>query len=98
MRALPSFNPRGLQPVNLPEIFIRVLKWVLAAASALPFFSCDNYRAAEPVVTQYVKVTSVNRDTVISISNEKLSPMVGVSFTETLSDTAIVSISSDTAF
>ena len=76
----------------------RILKLVLAVSSAFAVFSCDNYRPAEPVISQNVKVINVNRDTVIGISNEKLATTARISFTETLSDTALVRISPDTAF
>lgn len=71
---------------------------MLALSSALILFSCDNYRAAEPVFTQYVKVKDVNSDTMVVIYNEKSSTTASIAFRETLSDTALVRISPDTAF
>lgn len=60
--------------------------------------SCNNYREADPVITLYAEIKDPSRDTIISIFNEKLSAKVRVSFEETLSDTALVRISSDTLF
>jgi len=70
----------------------------MLTASAFVLFSCDNYRPAEPIVTQNVKITNVNRDTVIGISNENLATTARIFFRETLSDTALVRISPDTLF
>ena len=93
-----NFNLSGLRSFRLPQNFFRAFKLMLAVFSAYAFFSCENYRPGEPVITQYVKVTDVNRDTVIAISNEKLASTATISFTETLTDTALVRISPDTAF
>lgn len=98
MPTIFSFNLPGLRPFSLRQNCFKGLKLVFAASSAFTLFSCENYRPAEPVITQYVKVTNVDRDTVIVIPNEKLANTAGISFTETLSDTALVIISPDTAF
>jgi hypothetical protein len=60
--------------------------------------SCDGFKAADPLIIHNVEIKDVSRDTIISIFNEKLSTKVQVAFEETLSDTAIVQISSDTLF
>lgn len=87
-----------LQSVRLYPSYHKAMKPLFAACFAFTLFSCENYRAAEPPVVQYVKVTKVDRDTMLVIPNEKSATTARVSFTETLSDTAIVRISSDTAF
>lgn len=71
---------------------------MLTVFSVFVLSSCDNYRPAESVVTQYLKVINVNSDTMIVIPNEKLATSARIGFAETLSDTALVRISSDTAF
>lgn len=65
---------------------------------AIGLLSCDNYREADPVVTHQVKVKNLNKDTLISVSNEKLATTARISFVETLSDTALVKIATDTLF
>ena len=97
MQTLLHMTLLGLRPVGLRRNYRNAFKIALAS-SAIVFFSCENYRPAEPVVTEYVKVANVNRDTVIVIPNEKLATTARISFTETLSDTALVRISPDTAF
>jgi len=99
MPDLLNFNLPGLRGSHLSENHLRALKFVLLAASlAFAFFSCENYRPAEPVIKHYVKVINVNRDTVAVIPNKQSATTIGVSFMETLSDTALVWISPDTAF
>jgi hypothetical protein len=98
MPTLLDSHLSGLQPSILGKNFLNALKLMLIAFTTSAFFSCENYRPAEPVVTQYVKVTNVNRDTVIGIPNENLATSARISFTETLSDTALVRISVDTLF
>lgn len=60
--------------------------------------SCGGFKAGDPLIIHNVKIKDSSRDTIISIFNEKLSTKVQVVFEETLSDTAIVQISSDTLF
>ena len=98
MSTLPDFNLSGLRPVGLREHRKLTLKLMLAATSVFTFFSCDNYRPPAPVDTQYVRVANVNRDTMMIIAKEKSATTARISFTETLSDTALVKISPDTAF
>jgi hypothetical protein len=88
---------------NLPDFCLfdirrNCLKNSVLIVSAFVSFSCDSYRPAEPVITQYVKVVDVNSDTMVVIPNEKSATTASISFTETLSDTALVRISPDTAF
>ena len=83
---------------NLSSLRWNFLRASMLTASAFVLFSCDNYRPAEPIVTQNVKITNVNRDTVIGISNENLATTARIFFRETLSDTALVRISPDTLF
>jgi hypothetical protein len=98
MPTLLDFNLPSLGSVNLHKNCLWILKLVFCASTAFAFFSCENYRPGEPIITQYVKITNVNRDSVVAIPNKKLATIVRVSFTETLSDTALVRISPDTAF
>lgn len=60
--------------------------------------SCGGFKAADPLIIHNAEIKDVSRDTIISIFNEKLSTKVQVAFEETLSDTAVVQISSDTLF
>lgn len=83
---------------NLLVNRLRALKLALAASSSFVLSSCDNYRPAEPIITQYVQITNVSRDTLVVIPNEKSATTASVTFMETLSDTALVRISPDTAF
>jgi hypothetical protein len=99
MPTFPKLNLPGLRGSGPARNHNMALKFFLiAASSAFVLFSCENYRPGEPVMKQYVKVTNVNRDTVVVIPNEKSASTIGVSFVETLSDTALVRISPDTAF
>lgn len=72
--------------------------FVLAVCMAAVLSSCDNYREADPLDVRQVKITNVNNDTLITLSNEKMAPTVRVSIVETLTDTALVKIATDTAF
>ena len=98
MSTLSEFSLSGLRSIGLLQNCKPVLKLMLAASSVFTVFSCDNYRPPAPVATQYVKVANVNRDTMVVIAKEKSSTTARISFTETLSDTALVRISPDTAF
>ena len=98
MPTLPDFSLSGLRSIGLRQNCKPALKLMLAASSVFAFFSCDNYRPPAPVATQYVKVANVNQDTMMVIAKEKSSTTARISFTETLSDTALVRISPDTAF
>ncbi|QRR03188.1 hypothetical protein [Dyadobacter sandarakinus] len=75
-------------------------KWALAVLGCFVtgLLSCEDYREAEPIFTEQVKVINLNRDTLIAVYNEKLATTARVSFVETLSDTALVKIASDTVF
>lgn len=72
-----------------------LLMFVVILASMI---SCGGFKAADPLIIHNVEIKDVSRDTIISIFNEKLSTKVQVAFEETLSDTAILQISSDTLF
>jgi hypothetical protein len=98
MPMLPDFNLSHLEPARLRRNCFSAFKWVFAVSSILVFVSCGDFRPAEPLETHYVKVTDVNRDTIIVIPNGKSASMASISFAETLSDTALVRIASDTAF
>ncbi|KAA6432727.1 hypothetical protein FEM33_23700 [Dyadobacter flavalbus] len=98
MSVLPDFTLPELQFVRLFQNCIKAVRIWLVATSGFALFSCDNYRPAEPPVIQYVKIANVHRDTVVAIPNEKSAVTARIAFTETLSDTAIVRISPDTAF
>jgi len=73
----------------------RLLIVVVILASMI---SCGGFKAADPLIIHNAEIKDVSRDTIISIFNEKLSTKVQVAFEETLSDTAVVQISSDTLF
>ena len=98
MSTLPDFNLSVLRSIDLRQNCKPALKLILAASSVISFFSCDNYRPPAPVDTQYVRVANVNRDTMMVIAKDESATTARISFTETLSDTALVKISSDTAF
>ena len=60
--------------------------------------SCDNYKEPEPVETHYVNLTELNRDTVVSVANDKLSNSVSLAMEGSISKLAILKFSNDTSF
>lgn len=98
MSVISDFTVTELRSVRLCQHCRMALKVFFTAFSAFALFSCDNYKPAEPPVIQYVKVAHVDRDTVVVVPNEKSAVTARIAFTETLSDTALVRISPDTAF
>jgi hypothetical protein len=82
---------------NQSEISLRK-RLLMAACLLAGITSCDNFKAADPLVTRYAEVKDPSRDTIFTISNEKMSTLAVITFEETLSDTAIVGFSSDTSF
>lgn len=71
--------------------------FVLLGCFSTGLLSCEN-RKADPVIMHQAKVLDLNKDTVIVVPNEKLATTVRVSFVESLSDTALVKISTDRTF
>jgi hypothetical protein len=88
----------NLLDINLSKLHRSCLRASVLTAPAFLLLSCDSHRPAEPVITQYVKVINVNSDTMVVIPNGKSATTASIAFSETLSDTALVRISSDTAF
>ena len=80
------------------RIFFGAKRLLMAACLLAGITSCDNFKAADPLVTRYAEVKDPSRDTVFVISNKKLSTTAEIIFEETLSDTAIVGFSSDISF
>lgn len=84
--------------LNQKNKILIVKRLVVVVCVLASMASCDGFKAADPLITHQVDVKDTNRDTIVSIFNEKLSTKVQVAFEESLSDTAIVQISSDTLF
>jgi hypothetical protein len=60
--------------------------------------SCNNYREADPVISQYAKINDVSRDTIIIMANRESATGAAIMIEGMLSDTAMVKFFSDTLF
>jgi len=84
-----------MKPNEKDQIFL-VVKTVFIAIILASVTSCSSFKRDKLVNTEYVNLIDSSRDTIFSIANRKQYDNATITLKGTLSDTSVISFSTDT--